>query len=79
MDRFKIYMIHDATNIKGSSVRLTASTVANKEFEICSDESRHTFTQSDGMSRYTSLIPRKELDLPKHVLLRIYKYLYGLS
>lgn len=31
------------------------------------------------MDRYIALIPPKEFNLPKHVLLRLLEYLYGLS
>lgn len=34
LDKLKIYMIHDASNIKHSSVRLTASTAAVKALII---------------------------------------------
>lgn len=47
--------------------------------KVWSDDTKQAYSQCDEMNRYIALIPPKELNFPKGILLRILKYLYGLS
>lgn len=70
MDRMKDYMIHDATNLKHGSVRMTVSTTAIKKMKFWSDDAKQAFIQCEQEGRYIALIPPEEVELPKNLLLK---------
>lgn len=79
LDWLNQMMIHHIANIRHGSVRTIASTDAIKKWLIWFRDSVQTYVQEDDMSRYITLKPAPEFNLPPDVLLRVLKYLYGLS
>lgn len=72
-------MIHVATNLKHSSVRLISSTSANKKLKVWSDDAKQVYIQCEQEVRYTVLILPPQMNFSKHALLKLLKILYGLS
>lgn len=72
-------MIHDATSFKHSSVNLIVPTGAITTPKLWTDDAKQANSQCDKMSRYIDLIPPKVLNYKNGALLKILKYLYGLS
>lgn len=58
---------------------MIVTTVTNKKWWIWTRESNQTFVQGGSINRYIVLIPLAEFELPEGTVLRILKYLYGLS
>lgn len=78
-DKMKEFMSHYATNLKHRSVRVISSTSANEKLKVWSDDAKQAYIQCDQEGRYIVLILQPEMNLPKHVLLKLLKMLYGLS
>lgn len=79
MDDMKELMIHSSVNLKHGSVRMITSTAANKRWKLWSKDADQAFAQCDEMMRTVVLMPAPEFKLPPRTLLRILKFLYGLS
>lgn len=72
-------MIHNSLNIKHGSIRTIASTATIRRWLIFLKDGVQAYIQSDELTRYIAQIPAPEFGLARRILLRVLKFLYGLS